>query len=124
MIELKNVTKTFTKNSQSVHALDGISFNVAQGECVVLKGRSGSGKSTLVDIIIGLYRPKRGTVYIDDQELNEQNIRDWRKKIGYIPQMIALKDGSVAENVTFLDDIDEEKVKIALKKANIKIEVK
>ena len=56
---------------------------------------------------------------IDNQELNESNLKSWRKKIGYIPQSIYLIDGTVAENVAFGEEIDEKRVKEVLKLANI-----
>ncbi len=99
--------------------LKDIDLVIKKGEKIGIVGESGSGKSTLADIIIGLYKPKSGKILIDDTELNAKNIKSWRKKIGYIPQNIYLIDGTVAENVAFLEDIDEDKVKAALKKANI-----
>ena len=115
-IELKNISFEYVKNKP---ILKNFNLTIKKGEKIGIIGESGSGKSTLVDIIIGLYRPNSGKVLIDNIELNEKNLKSWRKKIGYIPQMIALKDGSVAENVAFLEEVDEEKVKEALKKANL-----
>jgi ATP-binding cassette subfamily B protein len=115
-IDLKNISFEYVKNKP---ILKNFNLTIKKGEKIGIIGESGSGKSTLVDIIIGLYRPNSGKVLIDNIELNEKNLKSWRKKIGYIPQMIALKDGSVAENVAFLEEVDEEKVKEALKKANL-----
>ena len=115
-IDLKNISFEYVKNKP---ILKNFNLTIKKGEKIGIIGESGSGKSTLVDIIIGLYRPNSGKVLIDNVELNEKNLKSWRKKIGYIPQMIALKDGSVAENVAFLEEVDEEKVKEALKKANL-----
>ena len=96
-----------------------ISLKINKGEKVAFTGESGSGKSTLVDIITGIHKPLSGKVYIDDTLLTDDNIRSWRKKIGYIPQSIYLFDGTVAENVAFGSTSDEEKIKTALVKANI-----
>ena len=115
-IKLNHLSFSYMNNKEILKDID---LTIKRGEKIAFAGESGSGKSTLVDIIIGLYRPKRGTVYIDDQELNEQNIRDWRKKIGYIPQSIYLFDGTVAENVAMGDKINNEKMIMVLKKANI-----
>ena len=97
----------------------GISLDIKKGEKVAFTGESGSGKSTLIDIITGIHKPVSGTVYIDGTPLSNDNIRSWRKKIGYIPQSIYLFDGTVAENVSFGSVYDEEKIKTALIKANI-----
>jgi ATP-binding cassette subfamily B protein/ATP-binding cassette subfamily C protein len=99
--------------------LAGVSLEIGKGEKIAVTGESGSGKATLVDIIIGLNKPISGKIYIDDTALTDDNIRSWRKKIGYIPQSIYLFDGTVAENVAFGSQPNEEKIKAALQKANI-----
>ncbi|MCL2762555.1 MAG: ABC transporter ATP-binding protein [Treponema sp.] len=99
--------------------LSGISLEIKKGEKIAITGESGGGKSTLVDIIIGIHKPISGKVCIDDTVITDDNIRSWRKKIGYIPQSIYLFDGTVAENVSFGSEPDNEKIKAALKKANI-----
>jgi len=115
-IELKNIYFEYVENKL---ILKNVNLTIHKGEKIGIVGESGSGKSTLIDIIIGLYRPNKGEVLINEINLNKNNIKSWRSKIGYIPQNIYLKDGNVAENVAFLEEIDEEKVKTALKKANI-----
>jgi ATP-binding cassette subfamily B protein len=119
-IELKNINFSYIKNKS---VLKDINLIIRKGEKVAFVGESGSGKSTLIDIIIGLYRPENGKISIDNINLSDDNIKNWRKKIGYIPQAIYLFDGTVAENVAFYQNknskIDIEKVKLALQKANI-----
>jgi ATP-binding cassette subfamily B protein/ATP-binding cassette subfamily C protein len=101
------------------NVITDLSLEINKGEKIAFTGESGSGKSTLVDIITGIHKPVSGKVYIDDALLADNNIRSWRKKIGYIPQSIYLFDGTVAENVSFGSVFNEEKVKTALVKANI-----
>jgi len=115
-ISLKNVDFSYIENKS---VLKNINLEIKKGEKLGIVGESGSGKSTLIDIIIGLYKPEKGEVYIDDTLLNEENIKSWRKKIGYIPQNIYLSDGDVASNVAFLEEIDEKRIKEVLKQANI-----
>ena len=81
--------------------LDHISLTIHQGDKIAFVGESGSGKSTLVDLIIGLYRPKSGTISIDGTLLDESNIKAWRSKIGYIPQSIYLFDGYSSSKCRF-----------------------
>jgi ATP-binding cassette subfamily B protein len=99
--------------------LRDVSLTIPKGSKIAFTGESGSGKSTLVDLIIGLYRPQKGKILIDDQELNESNVKSWRRKIGYIPQNIYLFDGTVAENVTLGDPQDRKRLIEVLKLANI-----
>jgi len=114
-IKLKDVSFAYDKKD----VLKNINLEIKKGEKVGIIGESGSGKSTLIDLIIGLYRPKNGKIFIDNNELNEKNLKSWRKKIGYIPQSIYLIDGTIADNVAFGENIDEKKVKKVLKMANI-----
>jgi ATP-binding cassette subfamily B protein/ATP-binding cassette subfamily C protein len=99
--------------------IKNISLEIGIGEKVAFVGESGSGKTTLVDILIGIYRPVQGHIYVDDTLIDHNNIRSWRSKIGYIPQSIYLFDGTVAENVSFGSEYDEEKLLHVLKIAKI-----
>jgi ATP-binding cassette subfamily B protein/ATP-binding cassette subfamily C protein len=99
--------------------IKNVSLEIRIGEKVAFVGESGGGKTTLVDLLIGIYRPLRGQVYVDDALIDHANIRSWRGKIGYIPQSIYLFDGTVAENVAFGSEYDEEKIVQVLKKARI-----
>jgi ATP-binding cassette subfamily B protein/ATP-binding cassette subfamily C protein len=99
--------------------LKNISLTIGIGEKIAFTGESGSGKTTLVDLLIGIYRPTHGRLYVDDVLIDHTNIRSWRGKIGYIPQSIYLFDGTVAENISFGSDHDEEKIVRVLKKAKI-----
>ncbi|HHP5569538.1 TPA: ATP-binding cassette domain-containing protein, partial [Campylobacter jejuni] len=73
----------------------------------------------LVDLIIGLLKPKEGQILIDEQELNANNTKNYRQKIGYIPQNIYLFNDSIAKNITFGDAVDEEKLNRVIKQANL-----
>ncbi|MCI7711118.1 MAG: ABC transporter ATP-binding protein [Helicobacter sp.] len=115
-IELKGVTFGYELNKA---ILRDFSLTIHKGDKIAFCGESGAGKSTLVDLIIGIYKPQQGVICIDGKELNNHNLRSWRKKIGYIPQTIYLFDGSVAENVAFGSEMNEDRVIEACKKANI-----
>jgi len=116
LITLKDVHFKYLTGNE---VIKGISLDVKKGEKIAITGESGGGKSTLVDIITGIHKPVSGKVLIDGIEITDDNIRSWRKKIGYIPQSIYLFDGTVAENVAFGSEPDKEKIITALKKANI-----
>ncbi|MDD2267525.1 ABC transporter ATP-binding protein [Sulfuricurvum sp.] len=99
--------------------LNDLSLTIHKGDRIAFIGESGSGKSTLIDLIIGLYRPKSGTISVDGTLLDESNIKAWRSKIGYIPQSIYLFDGTVAQNVAFGKPIDNVRIKESLRQAKI-----
>jgi ATP-binding cassette subfamily B protein len=105
--------------NESQLVLKDIDLTIRKGAKVAFTGESGSGKSTLVDLIIGLYRPRKGRILVDDTPLDERNVRAWRRKIGYIPQQIYLFDGTVAENIALEEPMDEDRMIEVLKQANI-----
>ena len=115
-IELKNICFEFEKGKE---VLKNINLNIFKGEKVAFVGESGSGKTTLVDLITGLYKPKNGDVYLDDIKLEDKNIGYWRQSIGYIPQEVYLFDGTIADNVVFNREYDEERLIESLKKSRI-----
>ncbi|GGM65705.1 ABC transporter ATP-binding protein [Dactylosporangium sucinum] len=100
LLTVRNVRKAFG----SVHALKGVSFDVAAGTMVALVGRSGSGKTTLLNIVGGLDRPDEGSVHLDGTEvtgLDEDGLsRLRREKVSYVFQTFGLIPVlSAAENV-------------------------
>lgn len=115
-IELKNLTFYYNKPKL---ILDKSNLIIYKGQRVAFVGPSGSGKSTLADLIMGILWACDGQILIDGQVLTYDNLRDWRSKIGYIPQQIYLFDGTVAENVVFGRPYDEQKLIHVLKRSNI-----
>ncbi len=101
-----------------------LNLSIKKGEKIAFIGESGCGKSTLVDIIIGLLSPREGRVLVDKNELNMKNVKNYRQKIGYIPQNIYLFNDSIAKNISFGDEVDEEKLQRVIKQANLEHFVK
>ncbi|OOX91611.1 ABC transporter ATP-binding protein [Campylobacter coli] len=101
-----------------------LKLSIKKGEKIAFIGESGCGKSTLVDIIIGLLSPREGRVLLDENELNMKNVKNYRQKIGYIPQNIYLFNDSIAKNISFGDEVDEEKLQRVIKQANLEHFVK
>jgi phospholipid/cholesterol/gamma-HCH transport system ATP-binding protein len=108
MIELRNVHKAFGKQV----VLNGVDFQVREGETVALLGPSGTGKSVLLKHIIGLIRPDEGEIYVDGKDvsrLKRKELSELRSRIGYVFQNGALFDSmDVFENVR-LGITDEDK---------------
>ncbi|EAJ6871412.1 ABC transporter ATP-binding protein [Campylobacter coli] len=101
-----------------------LNLSIKKGEKIAFIGESGCGKSTLVDIIIGLLSLREGRVLLDENELNMKNVKNYRQKIGYIPQNIYLFNDSIAKNISFGDEVDEEKLQRVIKQANLEHFVK
>jgi ATP-binding cassette subfamily C protein len=83
--------------------LDDVSLEIPAKSLTTIIGPSGTGKTTLVDLIIGLYQPDSGTVYLDDTPLSQINSEQWRRMLGYVPQEQILLHDSIMINVTFGD---------------------
>ncbi len=105
MIELQNVSKTFYKNRTAVHALSGVSLQVAEGEIFGVIGASGAGKSTLIRCINLLEKPTGGEVTVNGRrllELKPRQLAKERRHIGMIFQHFnLLSSRTVFENVAF-----------------------
>ena len=94
MIEIKNITKTYSNGDIVFTALHGVSFTIQDGEFVAIMGPSGSGKSTLMHILGALDTPTTGTYFLDKKDvstMSEDELADIRKeKIGFVFQAFNL----------------------------------
>ncbi|MFJ2502424.1 ABC transporter ATP-binding protein [Microbacterium sp. NPDC087592] len=110
----------FTYPGSEHPALSGVNLTLPIGSTLALVGSSGAGKSTLVDLILGLLEPTEGTVRLDDQSLHDV-MAAWRSKVGYVPQDVALFDGTIAQNValSWTSEFDRDRVETALRRAQL-----
>jgi ATP-binding cassette subfamily C exporter for protease/lipase len=90
--------------------LKGVDLSIKPGEVVVVMGPSGSGKSTLARVITGIWPHVRGDVRLDDVPVAEWNRAELGPHIGYLPQDIELFEGTIAENIGRMGEVDSEKV--------------
>ena len=101
ILEMKDVVKSYGDNS----VLNGVSFQVRQGETKIIIGGSGSGKSTLLKLAMGLERPDEGQILIENEDITKMRERDLaqvRVKIGMVFQESALFDSmTVRDNVAY-----------------------
>ena len=104
MIELKEVTKEYSKG---IAALNGINLRIEQGEFVFVVGDSGSGKSTLIRLLMKEIEPTSGTIIVNGQNLNRmkhRQIPQYRRGIGVVFQDFRLlKDRNIYENIAFAE---------------------
>jgi len=82
-------------------AITNINFSADGGTTVALVGHSGAGKSTIVNLLPRFYDPKKGTVYIDDQNISLVTLSSLRKNISMVSQDIILFDDTVHANVAY-----------------------
>ncbi len=116
-LEFRNVT--FQHQTAQFKALENISFDVKKGETIAFVGPSGSGKSTLVKLLVGLYRPKEGSIYYDGINGDDIDFDELRRQIGFVTQDTQLFAGTIRENLLFVNPAaTEEQLQIALQKAS------
>ena len=98
-IRFQNVSFRYAPDADS--ALKDITLTVHPGQTVAIVGPSGAGKSTLVDLLIDLYQPTRGDIFIGETNLADLDPKQWRDKIGMVDQNILLLNSTVAQNIRF-----------------------
>ncbi|MBS6836391.1 MAG: ABC transporter ATP-binding protein [[Eubacterium] rectale] len=111
ILETKDLRKIYGSGENEVHALDGVSISVDEGEFVAVVGTSGSGKSTLLNMIGGLDRPTSGSVTIRGKELLKMKDEELtifrRRNIGFVFQNYNLLPVlNVYENIVYPIEID------------------
>ncbi|RJQ28572.1 ABC transporter ATP-binding protein [Candidatus Parcubacteria bacterium] len=99
-IEFKNVSFSY---SNIVSAVRHVRFLLRGGETVAFVGPSGSGKTTLVKLLVGLYRPKSGDIFINGVSGKNLDYEAFRKRIGYVSQETQLFAGTIRENLLFVN---------------------
>jgi ATP-binding cassette, subfamily B, bacterial PglK len=117
-IELKNIT--FTYNEKTI--LKNLNLKIEKDEIIGIMGDSGSGKSTFVNVLSGLIYPHKGSLIIDNIEINFFD-RLWKHKIGYVGQEIYLLNDNVKNNIAFginEEEIDLERINACIEMVELK----
>jgi len=114
-VEFKNVS---LKYGDKV-ALKNINYKATKPKKIGLVGDSGGGKSSFVSLIERFYDVSSGEILINGKNIKKYDINSLREKIAFIPQNIHIFNDTIAANIAYGKKIDEEKIKEALKKANL-----
>ena len=100
--------------------LDGVSFNIPDGKVTAIVGASGSGKTTLIKLMLGYYRVMAGSISIAGRDINEYNLKWWRRQCGVVMQDGVIFSESIARNIAVDDgEIDVERLEQAAEIAKI-----
>ena len=119
-ITFKNIKFSYPNTEQAV--LDNLNFTIKKNQFVGIIGETGAGKSTLVDIFMGLLKPESGKIFLDGKNIYE-NIKSWKRKLGYVPQNLYLIDDTIKKNIAFglnENDISEKKIFQSIEKSQLK----
>lgn len=111
----------FSYKDSEEQVLHGFELEVKAGETIALVGESGSGKTTVLNLLIGFITPTDGRLLIDGLDINDLNLRSYRRFISVVPQTPVLFSGTVRENIVYgLEDVTEEALEHAVEAANLK----
>ncbi|MGI9424207.1 MAG: type I secretion system permease/ATPase [Hyphomicrobiaceae bacterium] len=100
--------------------LRDISFDLSRGQGLGLIGPSGSGKSTLAKLLVGAWNPHQGRVLLDGAAVTQYALSERGRHIGYVPQVVELFDGTVAENISrFAAEADPNAIIAAAQSAGV-----
>ena len=110
----------FSYNNNDIYALEDFTLNIKAGEFIGIVGPSGSGKSTLLALLMGIYKPTRGAIYINDINIAKYDSSVLRHLMGYVFQQAYLFKGSIKDNLTLFDtSISNEEMINAAKQVNL-----
>ena len=93
----------FSYDNNDVYALEDFTLSIKAGEFVGIVGPSGSGKSTLLSLLMGLYKPTKGAIYINGIDIAKYDGSVLRHLMGYVFQQAYLFKGSIKDNLTLFD---------------------
>ena len=110
-VNFKNVTFKYKKEIIFQNLTIDLNFN----KIIFIDGKSGVGKTTLIDLITGLHRPNKGSIRINNENLNNIDLVSLRNQIGYVSQDPSLFDDTILNNLTLMKDHDINEVKEILK---------
>ena len=91
----------FNYSRKAKFSLKNINFSLKTGEITAIVGFSGAGKSSILDLLIGLYEPTSGDIFVDGRNLNDLNITKWQQKISIVNQDTFLLNDSIINNLKF-----------------------
>jgi len=111
----------FAHDGAAEPVVHGLDLELPAGQATAIVGPSGAGKTTLLDLLLGLHRPRVGSVRLGATDVHEA-LAWWQAQLGYVPQDVFLLDESIRSNVAFgrpEEEVDEERVWRALEQARL-----
>ena len=110
----------FSYDNNDVYALEDFTLSIKTGEFIGIVGPSGSGKSTLLSLLMGLYKPTKGAIYINGIDIANYDSSVLRHLMGYVFQQAYLFKGSIKDNLTLFDtSISYDDMVAAAKQVNL-----
>lgn len=115
-IEFRDLSFTYPDGTQ---ALKNINIKLDQGKTLAIIGRTGSGKTTLVNLLLRLYNPAAGKLFVDGIDINQIPLAVLRESIGYVPQDNFLFSDTIANNIGFAGKYSAEQIENAARQSQV-----
>jgi ATP-binding cassette subfamily C protein len=116
-VTLKGVSFSYDEGKP---ILDGVDFSIPAGKTVGLVGPSGAGKTSVADIVLRLFTPSEGGLFLDGVPSTSIGLSEWRRNIGYVSQEVFLLNDTIEENIRFYNKtLTQNDIERAAKQANI-----
>ena len=110
----------FSYENNDVYALQDFTLHIKAGDFTGIVGPSGSGKSTLLSLLMGIYKPTKGSIYINGIDISKYDSSVLRHLMGYVFQQAYLFKGSIKDNLTLFDNsISHDEMVKAAKQVNL-----
>ncbi len=116
-ITVSDLTFSFTDEPDNL-VLRGVDARLPAGHTIAVVGTSGAGKSTLVDLMLGLHRPRTGTIAAGGTDILA-NLPGWQAQLAVVPQDVYLLDESLRANIAFDEDVEDDRLADALHRAQL-----
>lgn len=115
---------TFRYPNTDAPALKNVSFSIKTGQMLLVIGPSASGKSTIANLILQIYTPQAGHIYVDGHNVKQYDVNVLRKNIAYVPQRTELFYGTIAQNIALSQPLaSREQIMEAAKAANMQADL-
>jgi ABC-type bacteriocin/lantibiotic exporter with double-glycine peptidase domain len=113
---------TFRYRAEAPAVFEHLNLRIRAGEAIGVTGQNGSGKSSFADLLLGLLAPTSGRILADGIDIGGRNRVAWQATVAYVPQHVALIDGTVTENIALglpPEDVDQARLEAATRIARV-----
>ena len=118
--DVEGVFDCFHYNSSENQVLNHLNLHVEKGQTIAFVGESGTGKSTILNMVIGFHMASEGKVLLDGHDMNEIDLRTYRKHLAVVPQTSILFSGTIRENITYgCEHVTDEELAEVVRAANL-----
>jgi ATP-binding cassette, subfamily B, bacterial PglK len=113
---------TFRYGVETPAVFEQLNLRIRAGEVIGVAGQNGSGKSSFADLLLGLLAPTSGRILVDGIDIGGRNRAAWQARVAYVPQHVALVDGTIMENIALglaPEEVDQARLEAVMRIARV-----